>query len=43
MMTQRARLADALRCPFCDCTGALRDFLSLTQPARSPRVNVLVR
>jgi hypothetical protein len=43
MATQRARPADALQCPFCDCTGALRDFLSLAQPPRAPRVNILVR
>jgi hypothetical protein len=40
---QRARTTDALQCPFCDCSGALRDFLSLAQPPRAPRVNVVLR
>jgi hypothetical protein len=39
----RATPADALQCPFCDRAGPLRDFLSLAQPPRAPRVNVLVR
>jgi hypothetical protein len=39
----RATPGDALQCPFCDCAGPLRDFLSLVQPPRAPRVNVLVR
>jgi hypothetical protein len=39
----RATPADALSCPFCDCTGALREFLSLAQPPRATRVHVLVR
>jgi hypothetical protein len=43
LMTQRARPADALECPFCDHAAALRDFLSLAQPPRAPRVHVLVR
>ena len=43
LTTQRARPADALQCPFCDCAGALRDFLSLAQPARAPRVNIVLR
>jgi hypothetical protein len=43
MTTQRARPADALHCPFCDRSGAVREFLSLAQPARAPRVNILVR
>jgi len=38
----RATPADALRCPFCDSAGPLRDFLSLAQPPRAPRVNVFV-
>ena len=35
--------SDALQCPFCDCAGPLRDFLSLAQPPRAPRVHVVVR
>jgi hypothetical protein len=35
--------ADLLACPFCDRAGALREFLSLTAPARVPRVHVMVR
>jgi hypothetical protein len=38
-----ARPADAFECPFCEHAGALREFLSLAQPPRAPRVNVLVR
>jgi hypothetical protein len=43
LATPRARPTDALQCPFCDCAGALHEFLSLAQPARAPRVNILVR
>jgi hypothetical protein len=43
MNAQRGRLADAIECPFCDRTGALRDFLSLAQPPRAPRVHVVIR
>jgi hypothetical protein len=43
MTAPRAAPADALQCPFCDCAGPLRDFLSLAQPPRAPRVNVFVR
>lgn len=43
LATATARPADALSCPFCDHESALRDFLSLAQPPRAPRVNVLVR
>jgi hypothetical protein len=39
----RARPADPLMCPVCDHAAAVRDFLSLAQPPRAPRVNVLVR
>ena len=35
--------ADELMCPVCDHAAAVRDFLSLAQPPRAPRVNVLVR
>jgi hypothetical protein len=41
--TERARPKDPVSCPFCDHHAALRDFLSLAQPARAPRVHVLVR
>jgi hypothetical protein len=43
LATPRARPTDDLACPFCDHAGALRDFLSLAQPPRAPRVHVLVR
>ena len=33
---------DQLCCPFCDHTGPVRDFLSLTAPARPARVIVQV-
>lgn len=38
-----ARPTDPLSCPFCAHESALRDFLSLAQPPRAPRVNVLLR
>lgn len=34
--------ADALGCGFCGYDGALRDFLSLTEPTRPTRVTVRV-
>ena len=34
--------ADRLDCPFCRHTAAVRDFLSLTAPARPARVQVRV-
>jgi hypothetical protein len=34
--------ADPISCPFCDNAGAVRDFLSLTSPARPARVVVRV-
>ena len=34
--------ADAIGCPLCDHAGAVRDFLSLTQPNRPARVEVRV-
>jgi hypothetical protein len=34
--------ADRLGCPYCDHTGAVRDFLSLAQPSRPARVTVRV-
>lgn len=39
----RAHPADPLMCPVCDHAAAVRDFLSLAQPPRAPRVNVFVR
>ena len=33
---------DPLACPFCDHTATVRDFLSLTRPARPARVAVRV-
>lgn len=35
--------AEPMACPFCGHSGALRDFLSLAQPARPARVVVRVR
>jgi hypothetical protein len=43
LASARATPADGMQCPFCDCAGPLRDFLSLAQPPRAPRVRVLVR
>jgi hypothetical protein len=34
--------ADALACPLCDHAAAVRDFLSLAEPARPARVEVRV-
>jgi hypothetical protein len=34
--------ADPLRCPFCDHTASVRDFLSLAPPSRPARVEVRV-
>lgn len=34
--------AEALSCPYCRHAGAVRDFLSLTAPARPARVQVRV-
>jgi hypothetical protein len=38
----RVSPADPLACPFCDHSGTVRDFLSLTSPARPARVAVRV-
>jgi hypothetical protein len=35
--------ADSMMCPVCDHAATVRDFLSLAQPPRAPRVNVFVR
>jgi hypothetical protein len=35
--------SDSMMCPVCDHAAAVRDFLSLAQPPRAPRVSVLVR
>jgi hypothetical protein len=43
MLAGRAAPSDALQCPYCDCAGPLREFLSLAQPPRAPRVHVVVR
>ena len=32
-----------MMCPVCDHAAAVRDFLSLAQPPRAPRVNLFVR
>jgi hypothetical protein len=40
---RRVSVREAMLCPFCDHTGVVRDFLSLAQPPRAPRVNVLIR
>lgn len=42
LAASRATPRDALQCPFCDCAGPLRDFLSLARPPRAPRVHVVV-
>jgi hypothetical protein len=34
--------ADPLGCPYCDHTGAVRDFLSLAGPSRPARVAVRI-
>ena len=34
--------ADAIGCPLCDHSGAVRDFLSLSQPTRPAHVEVRV-
>ena len=34
--------SDPLRCHYCACGGAVRDFLSLSSPARPARVSVRV-
>jgi hypothetical protein len=39
---QPASPADPLGCPFCHHAGAVRDFLSLGEPARPARVEVRV-
>ena len=36
------RPADALACPYCDCSGLVRDFLSLAPPTRPALVVVRV-
>ncbi len=38
----RVRPADPIGCPFCGTAGAVRDFLSLEDPARPARVEVRV-
>jgi hypothetical protein len=38
-----AQPSTPLGCPYCAHTGALRDFLSMAEPHRAPRVNVFVR
>jgi hypothetical protein len=38
----RMRPADAIGCPYCGTSGAVRDFLSLDDPARPARVEVRV-
>lgn len=37
-----AAIGDALACPYCEHTGAVRDFLSLAPPSRPARVAVRV-
>jgi hypothetical protein len=39
---RHASPADPLACPFCDHTATVREFLSLTDPARPARVAVRV-
>ena len=43
LLAMQAVPTTPLGCPFCDHSGEVRDFLSLTEPHRAPRVNVFVR
>jgi hypothetical protein len=38
----RMSVTDSLRCPFCDRTGPVREFLSLAVPTRPTRVVVRI-
>jgi hypothetical protein len=42
LATAHVSPADPLDCPWCDHTGSVRDFLSLTPPSRPARVVVRV-
>ncbi len=42
LATAFAGPADALGCPYCDHSGAVRDFLSLEAPSRPARVRVRI-
>lgn len=42
LTSRRLAPTDALACPFCSHTAALRDFLSLATPSRPARVEVRV-
>jgi hypothetical protein len=43
LFEQPAGPATPLGCPYCNHTGAVRDFLTFGEPLRAPRVNVFVR
>ena len=43
LLSQPAGPGEPLGCPYCDHTGAVRDFLTFSEPLRAPRVNVFVR
>jgi hypothetical protein len=42
MPVGRVRPNDLAECPFCSCSGPVRDFLTLEDPARPARVVVRV-
>ena len=43
LLASPAAPATPLGCPYCNHVGVVRDFLSLGEPLRAPRVNVFVR
>lgn len=43
LLTSPASPGTPLGCPYCEHTGTVRDFLTLGEPHRAPRVNVYVR
>jgi DNA-directed RNA polymerase subunit RPC12/RpoP len=43
LLERRASITTALGCPYCSHSGTVRDFLTLAEPHRAPRVNVFVR
>lgn len=43
LLESPASLVTPLGCPYCGLAGSVRDFLSLSEPHRAPRVNVYVR
>jgi hypothetical protein len=43
LLSEPAGPTSLLGCPYCEHTGAVRDFLTFGEPLRAPRVNVFVR